>query len=134
MIMICWQRCLCSGDDPRGENDLGSADDSRKIFNWSTPRNVKLNISYDLVGLLLPGSLYRRQSETQLNAPFRPFWRSLNVKESCTSLDPEVKVGSHRGLGRAQLVLGAHDSFSPRLNFGLIPPVSKSTVRVSASS
>ena len=56
---------------------------------------MKLNISYDFVLFLLPGSLYRRLSETQLNAPFRPFWRSVNVKESCTSLDPEVKGGLH---------------------------------------
>jgi hypothetical protein len=33
----------------------------------------------------------------------------------------------------AQLVLRPHDSFYPTLSFGFIPPVSKSTVRISAS-
>ena len=28
-----------------------------------------------------------------INSPFRSFWRPANVKEPCTSLDPEVKVG-----------------------------------------
>ena len=56
----------------------------------SALRNVKLNVSYDFVVLLLPGSLYCRRDETQLNAPSRPFWRSAVSKIGAA----RVKVSS----------------------------------------